>query len=114
MNPDNDFETLLAGFDEDEVFDTNIFVDAVMIRVSRHRRYRRIILAAVGSLVVLGACVVMMQLPASVASGPQINPFRTLILFALASLCGWAWVVTEDTRLPIPMDKIGQQGEFDV
>lgn len=100
MNSDNDFDTLLTSREHDEMPHADAFVGTLMARVDQHHRYRRIVLVVIGSLVALGACAAMMRLPASVAFGSSENPFQTGILFALAALCGWAWVVTEETRLP--------------
>lgn len=107
MSPDNDFDTLLIGRDHDEMPNADAFVGAVMMRVNQRRRYRRIMLVVVGSLVALGACVVMTLLPASGAFRASENPLQIVALCALAALCGWVWVATEDTRLAIPLDMVG-------
>jgi hypothetical protein len=99
IRPDDDLDRLLATR---EAVPGDSFVLAVMQRVRRERRIRRVVLAAcggVGAVFGLGGAALLSEPIAQLFAGLAPNGAMQVVLLSCAAIAFYGWIMNEDISL---------------
>lgn len=95
MKPDDEVAAYLARqLDEPELPDQG-FTLAVIARLTKHRRRRRVAFSAAMALAGLIAALVLSPSPGPAVPAPVATPIDLAALLILTAACGWVWLGTE-------------------
>src|SRR4051812_10928068 len=81
------------------------FTRAVTVRLSRHRRFRRLVFASGAAAATTIAAVAWHQSPGPLLSLAHLTPDVVIAMHLLAAACAFVWIATESPFSSIVRDR---------